>query len=209
MQKSRWIIASSSIALAMGFGHAGCYTSGIPGGPAAGGAPTMSTGGQTSHDAGNDSETGGVDAGSGGTSAGDSFIGSKCINALQCGDIDVCNEQTSTCVECNATVDCKKRGGVCDTSTNKCVGCLQDSDCGQDNRCAASRCIAAASCGSANDCKPFFQVCDAFNGYCVECTRSDDCIVSAVDKCADGPCTCYDGLCFAPGTAPGPSTDAG
>ena len=202
MQKSRWIIASSVVALAMGFGHAGCYTSGIPGGPAAGGAPSTTSGGQTSDDAG----SGGTNAGSGGSDAGEGGTGSEvtCLNSKNCGPNTVCyvtsGATIGTCVECIANADCGSVSNrICNAHTNTCVACLQSNDCGTGQRCVQNGCIAALPCASDKTCYSSSQVCDFANGWCVECRNSNECLDEAKPICST------DEICIAPDS----STDAG
>jgi len=148
MQKSRWIIASVAIVGMMGFGHAGCYTSGIPGGAGFGG---------TTNAGGSSSSLGGSAAGGGDGGIADA-------------DTDAEVPQCANSSECPG-------GQLCDTSSSHCVDCTQDIDCTDPSKplCDTSRHTCVRPCKNSFDCQKG-QLCDTSSKQCVDCTQDSDCI---------------------------------
>jgi hypothetical protein len=182
MNKSGWIVVSAAV-VGFGFGHAGCHTSGIPGGTGAGGTNT-----------GNISASGGR-----GTSVADAGReAGECQEHADCDDEQLCSMEsgTGTCVECLADGDCvfTGKGKVCVADTHSCAACNKDSDCGSSERCALHQCIRTTSCASsALACKNAGaeRFCHD-STYCVECEDRGDC---QDPLCQGGKCACSDMVC--------------
>ena len=193
MKKSRWIIASVAIAGMMGFGHAGCYTSGIPGGTGFGGA--MSMGGGPSSSSLGGSAAGGDDGGTAEDAGPDAAV-AECANSFDCQEGQVCANRQ--CVDCGQDADCivDPSKTHCDMTSNTCVECLPTAGCDTDQRCVSNQCIVKISCSSDVACTSLQpkQICGP--GYCVECTTAVPCKDFNPVKCGDGSCTCPDGLCL-------------
>ena len=158
MRKSGWILATSILFVGFGFGHAGCYTCGLPGG--------MGAGGQSSQpDAGGSSNLGEDDSGTDGDS-GDaaSNVAKDCVDSRDCSD-----------------------GGVCDPISSQCVGCIGDVDCNPSTqRCANHECLDIVKCNTDKLCTPIDQICDTVKGYCVDCLGVANCVKD--ETCVDGLC---------------------
>jgi hypothetical protein len=191
MQKSGWFVTLSAIAVAIGFGHAGCYTSGVPGGSALGGA--SATGGSSSQ--------AGSDAGPEG-SGGEDAAPPTC-DILACKRANqVCDPQSHECVDCAQDHDCVEPGkAVCDTAHHTCVACLSTKGCDPaTQRCVQYECMTSQLCESDKQC-PGLQICyatDGSAGYCIECGSSLHCSDVAPSVCANDQCTCDNGVCVLP-----------
>jgi hypothetical protein len=198
MNKSVWIIASVSIIVGLGFGDAGCHTSGIPGGTGAGGVSgaggVTGTGGHASSgaDSGQDN-----DAGADAEDAGQ--IGSPCDNDLDCSDSQICDNMV--CVDCLSDNDCLStgKGKVCSNKT--CLNCVADRGCDTAKRCFRNSCIDSLACSSSDRTacvRATPRMMCGLKGYCVQCMSDSDCEQYAPATCSSQQCTCDDegGMCL-------------
>ncbi len=158
MDKSHWLPVTAILALGAGFGHAGCYTSGTPGGLGAGGS--QPSGGTTSQDA---------SAGASNDAADSSGNSLTCQENLDCADSNngnlVCRTDLGQCVQCNVDADCQP-------SSNSNV---LDANLASDMYCYQNACISLLKCQRNSDCKGLAdtQICDL--GHCVQCAIDADC----------------------------------
>jgi hypothetical protein len=163
MRRPSWIAATAIIVLGLGFGHAGCYTSGTPGGTGAGG--TSSSG----------ASIGGAGGGAAGSSPTDSGT------SLDSGDAQI-TDDAGTCVDSRGCAV-----GVCDPKTKRCVDCVTNADClDTQHRCANHECVTIVPCNTDQICKPFGLICDSSRAYCVDCLIQENC--ASGEACIDGLC---------------------
>jgi hypothetical protein len=175
MRGSSWIVAIAIVAVAFGFGHIGCYTSGTPGGLGAGGAPDAATPGNSS---GGDAST----TGTGGTATCQS--NEQCVGRND--NKKVCSRDGGPCVECVVDIDC-----VLPLDPDASADSGADTT---DRYCLHSVCEPFASCETALDC-PLGQdagVCDSTSKHCVRCLSSSDCATGT---------TCFGRMCRLPCTS--------
>jgi hypothetical protein len=166
MRYSGWFLTTAILTVGLGFGHAGCYTSGIPGGLAVGGSSSQTNAGGTSN-----SNQGGssqdrdssVDASDAGADASDAPAG--CVDSRNC-----------------------STDQVCDPTSHQCVGCMSDADCAPaSERCAQHNCISIVRCTTDKQCTPNNQICDTTKTYCVYCIDYKNCV--AGKACIEGLCS--------------------
>jgi len=181
------LVTTAMMAWGFGLGHAGCYTSGIPGGSGAGGATLGVGGAGTSAGAESDaSDQGG---------AGDAAT-AICIDNADCDARTdkkyVCLQSSGSCVECTEDGDCTEPtdsgtpasqaqryclhnsckaftscdypgkcaagdAGLCNQTLQRCVECLSNLDCTSGTTCSGTICRLA--CASANTCPNTSPVC--------------------------------------------------
>jgi hypothetical protein len=203
MRKSEWLLASSILLVGFGFGHAGCYTSGLPGGNGAAGASNASGGG------------GGLAAR---TDAG-ADASAKCGSNADCvshGANHVCDTNSGECVACTIDQDCPADAGVdpychlntckayvacqypgkcpgssdlCDIPSKHCVECISNVDCPTvGTACFANLC--RTTCATSKSCTApttYCAIADGGTGFCTEtCTINSDC--SPGYKCSAMAC---------------------
>ena len=146
MRRHNLLLATAILTVGLGFGHAGCYSSGTPGGLGAGGSTSQDNTGGTSGTRGADS--GGVE--------------------------DSGNDASNTIETCVDSRDCPD-SGLCDTTLHRCVECVSDLDCTTSvQRCANNQCVDKTTCVSDKICLPK-QICDTTKGYCVDCLDQRNC----------------------------------
>lgn len=193
MRKSNWLLASSILLVGFGFGHAGCYTSGLPGGHGAGGASASTSGGSGGSDASSESADGSTTC-----ESNDDCAGRKDSN-------HACNPNGGQCVQCVVDNDCPADAGVdqychlnscrshtacqlpgvcpggvqvCDTSSKHCVDCITDADCSTaGTACFGNLC--RTTCATSKSCIAPTTYCTIVNGgtgFCTEtCAINSDC----------------------------------
>jgi hypothetical protein len=110
-----------------------------------------------------------------------------------CPDGEVCDVDSTDCVQCVGPSDCDSTAPVCNLTTHTCVGCVLDSDC---NTAAAARCNAGTcvACDNRDQCAGITgtEECGPA-GECVACTATE------TAECGGNPCT-LDNTCSAYGT---------
>lgn len=181
------------------------FTEGSGGGTGTGGGGGGDTGTGGGGDTGTESGGGGS-GGSGGDDAfndvgrdytdpggGDDGLGDECVTDFDCNLGQICDPETSTCVEgCNYNDDCQL-GYRCENQ--QCVaGCDTDADCqagetcGADGQCSTNNqgngsCQSDSDCSSGRGCK---------NGTCkkFECTKDDDCMFGILQDCDNASHEC-------------------
>lgn len=155
MRYSGWFLTLGFLTVGLGFGHAGCYTSGTPGGLAVGG----SNAGGTS----NSNQGGSSQDGDSGADASDASGG--CVNSRSCSLDEVCDQISHRCVGCVGDNDCAPSvqrcanhscldivkcttdkqctplGQLCDPVNLYCVGCMAIKDCDAGMNCTEGLCI--------------------------------------------------------------------
>ena len=166
MRKSHWLTASALLVLGMGVGHAGCYTSGTPGGLGAGGS--QSEGGAANTDGSNEDDAG--DAGDAGLSNIE-----KCETSADCAENDngkvFCELTAKQCVQCIVSTDCLTP--IADG------GSQPDSN----QYCYKNACAKYTACKTALDCVHFADAgnCDS-NLHCVQCNFDADCTAAGLSE---------------------------
>jgi hypothetical protein len=205
MRKSEWLLATSILLVGLGFGHAGCYTSGLPGGHGAGGASASTSGGSGGSDASSESADGST----------------TCESNADCASHrsnPVCNPNGGQCVQCIVDSDCPADAGVdpycllntctfhvacqlpgqcpspnsdqiCDTSSKHCVACITNADCSTvGTACFANLC--RTTCATSKSCTApttYCAIVDGGTGFCTEtCAINSDC--SPGYKCSNMAC---------------------
>ena len=120
-----------------------------------------------------------------------SSLSLTCTNTEPPGGVDSGCESTlnactdaGTCVDCQNDTDCSLAGDVCNVETSSCVQCLDSGPGAQDDGCEDASLNACLNGGSASamcvdcavdaDCADGF-VCDTGANACVECTLNSDC----------------------------------
>jgi hypothetical protein len=170
MRKLGWLWTTAILTLGFGFGHAGCYTSGIPGGLGAGGASVTAGGAYGAGGTDSDASTGGSQ-GDGGSS---SVAGSGTV-------------APGASIDCENSLQCSSLSEVCDPTSRKCVDCIDNNDCtAVTQRCANHVCLNIVTCTSDRTCYPNNELCDKTKLYCVQCLDNSEC--SASESCNDGAC---------------------
>ncbi len=189
MKNTDWIIASFVVVMALGFGHAGCHTSGIPGGTGAGGDNGL----------GGAAATGGVSDNEAGVEQDAASASSPCTDDYDCAaDKQVC--VGGACVDCLSDTDCVStgKGNVCENEV--CQTCVAARGCGTNQRCFRNECIPTVACSSdrtacIRETPP--MTCGTA-GYCMECVDDDGCKQYAPAVCSTQRCTCdgTNGICL-------------
>ena len=187
MRKSAWLPTSAIVVFGFGLGHAGCYTSGIPGGSGAGGIPSQGDAsvqggaGGTGTDAGGSSNVDAGGSGTGGTTT--------CQTNADCGPIDgmhVCLPASGTCVACIEDTDCNPAADDAGSSSQSASSasqycfrnaCLSFVPCQRTTQCLSAGASggASASGGGAATGGAAVSVCDPVLGHCVQCSQDNDC----------------------------------
>jgi len=207
MRKPSWRVATSVIVLAFGIGHAGCYTSGTPGGSGAGGSPPA--GGGTSAGTANGGNTNGGDAGNGDSGAGACASNSDCTGCAA-----VCVVDAGQCVECLVDSDCKVGtscaggggGGTGGAGGGTATGGATAA--AADRYCLQNKCNDFVMCSERGVCSDKTSTCDVTAHHCVQCLSTADCTalnltgtICAGNKCrptcqsSNFQCTSSTGLC--------------
>lgn len=165
MRYSGWFLTLGFLTVGLGFGHAGCYTSGTPGGLAVGGSDAGVTSNSNQGGSSQDGDSG-ADASDSGPDASD--VGKPCVDSRDCSH-EQAHEQ------------------VCDLASHQCVGCISDADCVlTSERCAQHSCLSIVRCISDKQCTPSDQICDTTRTYCVHCIDYKNCL--AGKSCVEGLC---------------------
>lgn len=134
----------------------------------------------------------GGDTGSGADAGTDVDEGTPCIDNLDCRGGEVCRD--GLCREaCSDTDPCSGDLPVCDEATSTCVECVVDADCAEgtcvDNACFVDRCTSDLDC-------PAGLGCDLETGTCGLCATDGDC--PGGYTCVAETCTPIDDLVCVP-----------
>ncbi len=168
MRKADWLLATAILAVGFGFGHAGCYTSGTPGGLGAGGASTSDA----------STSAGGLDASTNALGGSSSCRGnSDCASPNH-----VCTQDGGQCVECVVNQDCVADAGA---------GGAGGSGASSNSYCFQNTCNTYKTCGNSLQCTGFADagVCDS-NSHCVQCVNDPDCAsLGVLIKCSGYLCS--------------------
>ncbi len=115
---------------------------------------------------------------------------------------------TSSAKACKKDDTCKSGQNRCSQDLGICVACEDSGDCGENQVCIDTECVAADSCEGSDQCadesKP---ICDS--GHCVECAEHSDCkgsercennrcraACARDDECSDVHTYCEQGACM-------------
>lgn len=211
MQKSYWVRGSAVVVVAFVMNHAGCYTSGIPGGvvSAAGGVASQNI------DAS-------VAAGGASCSAGTGCGGQSSV--CSCSDTEVCDLVDNKCYPCVADSDCSSNEycllHVCTarvpcSSSAKCNAltpaqvCAPATNAGGAGGGPSTSPITVAggsiststsetselASGGATSIVSSPGVDGASLGFCVQCLVDSDCTVLRADRCGTNQCVCMQHAC--------------
>jgi hypothetical protein len=185
MRKSAWLPTSAIVVLGFGLGHAGCYTSGIPGGRGAGGIPSQGdasaqagTGG-TGTDAGGEGGDSGTQVDSGATTR------APCEENSECDGVPgkpVCVSSTGVCVQCIADSDCDSA-----QSSDADAGGTGGSSSSSKQHCVNTVCRTYTACDFAGKCTGGAGLCDPNLKRCVQCIDTVDCSTPGT-TCAGTSC---------------------
>ncbi len=175
MRTSTSLAALAIVIIGFGFGHAGCYTSGIPGGSGAGGASAAAgTGGRDSTNP--DSDAGDSEDAS---TAADSGATSNC-DTVEC-DVDpgkpLCLPSTGACVECLIDANCE-------TPTTGDAAVVSSSG---THHCVNNTCRTYTACDYPGKCTGGAGLCDQALERCVQCIETVDCSTPGT-TCAGNLC---------------------
>ena len=179
MRKSEWLLATSILLVGFGFGHAGCYTSGLPGGHGAGGASYSDAG-----------VGGGSDASA--ATGGSATCKSKADCASRKDSNHVCTQDWGVCVACIVDKDCllPADAGVPGAGGNG------GAPASSDLYCYKNSCIPILTCQNNADCPSDHDSGICTSNHCFQCATDQDC-----KYIGGSSTTCSGHLCRTPCTS--------